>query len=517
MTRKDAYAIYYTDIAKRNAERAAFGLPMAQPLSKRQFYRRFKERLNADATAALFGKRYADGKFKAVNEGRTARRAGELYVIDHTQVDVMTIDAVTGLSSGSPWLAVAMDLRTRAIVGWHLTFAAPGLESLTALMRQFGSGWNISADALQFDGVRPFMPSGLPRRLIVDNALENVGRSFPRSCEMNGIDLEFAPVRYPQGKGVAERFFETLNQALFHGMPGGKPMTPQERKRREIDPEKTARLTLEELKIELGRFIALEYHHRPHSALGCSPQRKWSEESVAAPPLLPACLGDYEATLGIEGERSLSIKGIHIYGLQFNGPEVSALLNDLLPRASGRAGQRSVRVFVRILPDDLSRVFVLNPVSSRFVEVQRVSDDLPRHLSMFELKELRKEARAKGAADCNQAALAAVAADRATRLHAMRRDKKLSARRRAQRHLEYARPLAIEPHGEAEPPLKALPSESTAMTGRGPAVKPRAQRMRRQEKSMKVQSHQANQGPPKSPFDDLDEVFGRARGELGGA
>jgi len=433
MNIKDAYALYCTRLDEKNAERRGYGVDVARPISLREFYRRFKVRLDEGTTARLYGKRFAQSRFQPVGQPITAERPGELVMIDHTRVDVMTIDLETGLSAGCPWLAVAMDVHTRAICAWELTFTPPSLETLTALMRQFGRGWPAELELSSTAEVPAFAPIGLPRQIIVDNALENVGRSFPASCELNGIDLVFAPVRRPQAKGQVERFFKTLNEGLFHGLPGGKPFTPQERNKRDIDPEKLARLDIGQLRAELAQFIALEYHNRVHSALGRSPRSLWIEASRTTPPFIPPCLDQYEASLGVEVDRHLSVKGIELLSLRFNGSSVNALLGDLLPRAPGRAGERSVPVKVRYLPDDLSRIFVLNTVTSRFVEIPRVEDGYPDGIGKYLLDELRKQARAEAGDEIGEKELQRAAVARLERLEEMRRDKRLSYRTKSHR------------------------------------------------------------------------------------
>ena len=44
--------------------------------------------------------------------------------IDHTPADVVLVDAANRRPIGRPWLTIVMDVLSRAIVGYHLSFEA---------------------------------------------------------------------------------------------------------------------------------------------------------------------------------------------------------------------------------------------------------------------------------------------------------------------------------------------------------------------------------------------------------
>ena len=60
----------------------------------------------------------------------TASRPLEVVQIDHTQVDVIVVDAVSRQSTGRPWLTLAIDVHTRMVVGAYLSLDEPSVVSV---------------------------------------------------------------------------------------------------------------------------------------------------------------------------------------------------------------------------------------------------------------------------------------------------------------------------------------------------------------------------------------------------
>jgi putative transposase len=54
-----------------------------------------------------------------------AAEALELVQIDHTLADVMIVDSEHRRSIGRPWLSLAIDIATRAVLGFHVGLEAP--------------------------------------------------------------------------------------------------------------------------------------------------------------------------------------------------------------------------------------------------------------------------------------------------------------------------------------------------------------------------------------------------------
>ena len=71
---------------------------------------------------------------------RPPRSKGALGIvqIDHTLVDVMVVDEVRRQSMGRPWITVAFDIATRAVLGFHLSLNAPSSISVGLTLAMVG-------------------------------------------------------------------------------------------------------------------------------------------------------------------------------------------------------------------------------------------------------------------------------------------------------------------------------------------------------------------------------------------
>jgi hypothetical protein len=175
---------------------------------------------------------------------------------DQHQLDLMVINPDRDGQLDRPWVTAFMDMRTRALVGWHISF-------------DHNSDTNIFAF---IHGVRPKVHPifehlcGLPDRVYVDNGKDYRSTRFELACDRNGVAITHAKVRNAKAKPV-ERFFGTLCLQFSQGFetylgnrPGNRTERTQElvkeheawlaNKRRAKTPFKT----LAELKHALRRF-----------------------------------------------------------------------------------------------------------------------------------------------------------------------------------------------------------------------------------------------------------------------
>jgi putative transposase len=95
-----------------------------------------------------YGKRYADEQFRARGEGPRPVRPLERVECDETKLDLMVIDTETRLPLGRPWLTTMIDVCTKMITGFYLSFHPPGYLSvmrclLHAIRPKWGSGRNF--------------------------------------------------------------------------------------------------------------------------------------------------------------------------------------------------------------------------------------------------------------------------------------------------------------------------------------------------------------------------------------
>lgn len=77
------------------------------------------------------GAKAARDRFRLVQpEGLRPDRPLHLYQIDHTPVDVIVVDEMDRLPIGRPWLTLVIDVASRMIAGFHLSFEHPSSTSV---------------------------------------------------------------------------------------------------------------------------------------------------------------------------------------------------------------------------------------------------------------------------------------------------------------------------------------------------------------------------------------------------
>jgi putative transposase len=356
-------------IKKHNLAAAADGKdPLPYP-SASTIKRRIRSAMSATTLKRKFGPQKA-AAFMPVQGHLKAERPMEIVQIDHTLLDIHLVDEETGLVWGRPTICVALDVATRAVVAFHLNIRAPSIETLRGVIRQMVRPKKAWLDR-HFLSDQNWPMHGLPRQLLMDNGIEGMGRSFLGACEDHAIEVHIAPVATPQYKGAVERFFRTLND-FIHELPGGVSANPVELRARRFDPAKDATFSLRQLERLITRFITSVYHRRGHTALsGQCPNDVWAELVDLYPQPLAQKLDQIDCSFGELERRKLGRKGISLENLQYSGPALAGLLEDLLPDAGGTTtAAASVEVDVRITPDDLGTVAVFNPKRLTYVTLQ---------------------------------------------------------------------------------------------------------------------------------------------------
>ena len=116
--------------------------------------------------------------------------------MDHTPADIILVDDVHRKPIGRPWITLAMDIYSRIVTGYYLSFDPPS-ETSVAMCTTHSilpkEEWMLlhSVDA-------DWPVWGTPRTIHVDNAAEFRSNNFQKSCLLYGINLEFRPVRQPR-------------------------------------------------------------------------------------------------------------------------------------------------------------------------------------------------------------------------------------------------------------------------------------------------------------------------------
>lgn len=186
--------------------------------------------------------------------------------IDHTPVDVHLVDEVHRVWIGRPWLTVAIDVMSRMVAGYYVSFDPPGtLATGICLSNAMLSKKSMLARlGLTFE--YPCM--GKPHIVHADNAKEFHGKTLERACQEYGIDLVFRKLKTPQYGAHIERHLGSL-MGWIQTLQGASFSNAVEKG--EYDSQGKAVMTLSEFELWLGNLIVGFYHNSPHSSLSERP------------------------------------------------------------------------------------------------------------------------------------------------------------------------------------------------------------------------------------------------------
>jgi putative transposase len=218
----------------------------------------------------------------------------DIVQIDHTRADVTVVDREHRQSIGRPWLTLAVDIASRAVVGFSVSLENPSALSVSLVLSHAvlpKTSWLADRELQNLD----WPMSGLPRLIHVDNAKEFHSQALVRGCQEYSIVIEHRPRRQPHLGGHIERLIGTMMGAV-HLLPGTTFSNASEKG--SYDSEDRAALTLPELERWLALQIAGVYHLTVHSALGKTPLEAWREgvakrkQPLRFPPSAEECASD---------------------------------------------------------------------------------------------------------------------------------------------------------------------------------------------------------------------------------
>ena len=309
--------------------------------------------------------------------------------IDHTFVDVMLVDDVYRTPLGRPWITLAIDVYSRMVAGYYISFESPGY---------FGVGQAIISLALpkdalveKYDLSTKWPTFGLPQFVHADNAREFRGDDLKRVSDEYGIGLIWRPVKNPKYGGHIERLVGTLNTAI-HSIEGTTMSNIKERG--ESDPRKDAVLTLGEFEEWLLVQIVDIYHNSVHSALGMTPLEKFREGIFGGPDTppkgLPPVVEDvrrFRINFLPSLKRTVQHYGIKIDNIAYHSEALEPWIDATEP---GSRPKRKRMFSIRRDPRDISFIYFYDPEIGDFIEIP-YSDASHPPTSLWEYRAAMKD------------------------------------------------------------------------------------------------------------------------------
>lgn len=275
-------------------------------------------------TLALEGPAAYRDRFELIHRHR-AERPNAVWQADHTQLDVLVLDA--NARPVRPWLTTVIDDHSRAIAGYTVFLGAPSAMQTALALRQ--AIWR-KAD--------PAWPvCGLPDILYVDHGSDFTSTHLEQVAADLHFQLIFSGVARPQGRGKVERLFGTLNTELLAELPGhlveGRAANPP-------------RLSLAEFDAKIGDFLVGIYNLRVHSGIGEAPRASWLGTGWL--PRMPDSLEALDELLVMVAKpRMVRRDGIRFQGLRYVDPLLAAHVGESVTIRYDPRDLAEIRVFYR--------------------------------------------------------------------------------------------------------------------------------------------------------------------------
>lgn len=249
-------------------------------------------------------------KFEPINR-HESHAPNERWQMDHCKLDILVIDLQSGAVLGRPWLTVALDTYSRAVMGYHLSLYEPNSMSVCLALRQ----------AIWHKPLPEWPMCGIPKQLHLDQGKDFTSRHLEQVAADLGITLIFATPYLARAKGKIERFWRTLNEQLWCELPGYVGPSVQDR------PEKvTPSLTLSEIERFLVAYFLTVYHQRIHETTGETPAVRWQKNDFV--PHMPISLRQLDLLLTMTQSRKVLRDGLHLNGLIYWANELGGLIEE---------------------------------------------------------------------------------------------------------------------------------------------------------------------------------------------
>ncbi|MEN3968409.1 Mu transposase C-terminal domain-containing protein [Acinetobacter sp. BWR-L5] len=317
------------------------GIPLEQLPTLRSIQRHIKKLDPYIELKIKKGSRVAKRKFQAAGKSIISPFALYMVEIDTHYLDIIIVDPKSKIALGRPFLACAIDVYSRAIVGTYINMYPPSAATTLEVIKDMITRPNQK------------LPGGIPSIIIPDNGVEFKNNSLNRVCEQLKITLTPSQVGTPNNKPHIERFFSTLTHGILQKLPGTTFSNPIDKG--EYNSSKVAQLTLEQLKQYINTWIHEIYHKSIHHTTGRSPLIMWQD---AIEDIRPSFFTEIDAKILCRRpiERSINHGQVNIDGISYCSHALTTLQAQ---------GIKKVTVLIDDL--NLNEVYVIDPYNKDVV------------------------------------------------------------------------------------------------------------------------------------------------------
>ncbi len=318
--------------------------------------------------------------------------------IDHTPVDIELVDDEYRKAIGRPWITVAIDVYSRMITGYYLSFDAPSGTSVAMCLShsilpkdEWLSLYNIK---------NPWPVWGKPQTIHVDNGPDFRADNLELSCTQHGIHIHFRKVKVPRYGGHIERLLGSIMKKT-HNIPGSTFSSIQEKG--EYKSETKAVFTKSEYEEWLLNLFTGYYHTRIHKGLGIPPNRKWEigifgnteEDGIGIRPY-PADRLSLQLDFLPAFRRTVQTFGVTIDGLKYYAEPLRTWINYTDPKTKTKK-----QLVFRRDPRDISSLWFFDPKLKQYFKIPFANLSLPP-MSIWELREAKEKLKQEGIKHTNE-------------------------------------------------------------------------------------------------------------------
>ncbi|WP_341282091.1 Mu transposase C-terminal domain-containing protein [Paenibacillus sp. FSL H8-0537] len=289
--------------------------------------------------------------------------------IDSTPLDLFVVDTLNSKKERFN-LIHAVDKATGYGLGYELWLGEPNAKAIKqCLLHAMLPKTHIRSlyPRLQHD----WTAFGKPEVIVVDNAKVHDAADLEEFFGLIGIEVQFCPVKAGHHKGTVERMFRTMNEKMFHSIPGTSFSDPKMRSL--YDSTGKACLTLKALHeiihLTMVDIIANDYS----SSRGGTPAFLWEQglKDCRVHRTLPMKKKDLIMLLSTGLEyRKITNKGIELAGQFFQ----STALMQLSDQIKRKKKDKSVRL--RFNPSDMRTIYVFDEENDQYIEANPVRNSL---------------------------------------------------------------------------------------------------------------------------------------------
>ncbi len=316
-------------------------------------------------------KEEADRAFRQTGRGIRTSFVLERVEVDHTLVQLNIRDDATGILLGYPWVTAALDNYSRMPLAAHLNFGNQSLGANFQCLKQVMTPKTFLprlVEDLDYE-----FPAGVPHSFFFDRGSDYDNASMRRVGQSLDIIIDYEPVACPEYKGAIERWWRTLKEDIVYGLPGAR--LPGSRDVAGVDANGEAYITYSEFVRRMWLWMSMVYAKSHHRGIDDVPLRRWQESADRTLPRALRKKDDLNMLLTRVETCPVSTRGVTHNGLTWVGEPLKAIMRN-------PAFRNGLKVEVRIDEHDVSKAWVINPVSLRDEPLEPTLPRYMRGLSM---------------------------------------------------------------------------------------------------------------------------------------